>query len=43
MRRVVFACRHNGGCPQMAAAFFDRDAEPDRATGKPLSPCGGEA
>jgi arsenate reductase len=31
MDRVVFACRHNAGRSQMAAAFFARDADPGRA------------
>jgi arsenate reductase (thioredoxin) len=31
MGRVVFACRHNAGRSQIAAALFNRDAEPDRA------------
>jgi arsenate reductase (thioredoxin) len=31
MDKVVFACRHNAGRSQMAAAFFNRDADPDRA------------
>jgi hypothetical protein len=28
MDRVIFACRHNAGRSQMAAAFFIRLAEP---------------
>ncbi len=28
---MVFACRHNAGRSQMAAAFFARDADPGRA------------
>jgi arsenate reductase len=32
MDRVVFACRHNAGRSQMAAAFFNQMAEPARAT-----------
>ncbi len=32
MDRVVFACRHNAGRSQMAAAFFNRTADPARAT-----------
>ncbi len=32
MDRVVFACRHNAGRSQMAAAFFNRLADPARAT-----------
>jgi arsenate reductase len=31
MDRVVFACRHNAGRSQMAAAFFGRGADPARA------------
>ena len=31
MDRVVFACRHNAGRSQMAAAFFARAADADRA------------
>jgi arsenate reductase len=31
MDRVVFACRHNAGRSQMAAAFFERAADPSRA------------
>ena len=31
MDRVIFACRHNAGRSQMAAAFFDRLADPERA------------
>jgi arsenate reductase (thioredoxin) len=31
MQKVVFACRHNAGRSQMAAAFFDRHADPERA------------
>ena len=31
MERVVFACRHNAGRSQMAAAFFDAAADPARA------------
>lgn len=31
MNRVVFACRHNAGRSQMAAAFFNRMADPSRA------------
>ena len=33
MDRVIFACRHNAGRSQMAAAFFDRLADPTRAKG----------
>jgi arsenate reductase len=29
--RIVFACVHNAGRSQMAAAFFNRRAEPSRA------------
>lgn len=31
MDRVIFACRHNAGRSQMAAAFFNRLADPGRA------------
>lgn len=31
MDRVIFACRHNAGRSQMAAAFFARLADPSRA------------
>ncbi len=31
MDRVIFACRHNAGRSQMAAAFFNRAADPTRA------------
>ena len=31
MDRVIFACRHNAGRSQMAAAFFGRMADPVRA------------
>jgi arsenate reductase len=31
MDRVIFACRHNAGRSQMAAAFFNRVADPARA------------
>jgi len=31
MDQVVFACRHNAGRSQMAAAFFNRLVNPDRA------------
>jgi arsenate reductase len=31
MRRVVFACRHNAGRSQIAAALFNRDADAERA------------
>ena len=31
MDRVIFACRHNAGRSQMAAAFFNQMAEPARA------------
>jgi arsenate reductase len=33
MERVVFACRHNAGRSQMAAAFFGAAADPSRARG----------
>lgn len=33
MDRVIFACRHNAGRSQMAAAFFERAADPARARG----------
>jgi arsenate reductase (thioredoxin) len=32
MRTVVFACRHNAGRSQIAAAFFNRDADPEHAS-----------
>lgn len=32
MEKVVFACRHNAGRSQMAAAFFSQLADPSRAT-----------
>jgi len=32
MDRVIFACRHNAGRSQMAAAFFTLMADPTRAT-----------
>ncbi len=32
MRKVVFACVHNAGRSQMAAAFFTELADPDRAS-----------
>lgn len=32
MTRVVFACTHNAGRSQMAAAFFNQIADPDKAT-----------
>jgi arsenate reductase len=31
MKTVIFACVHNAGRSQMAAAFFNAMAEPDRA------------
>ena len=31
MDRVIFACRHSAGRSQMAAAFFNRLADPGRA------------
>ena len=31
MHRVIFACRHNAGRSQMAAAFFNQMADPTRA------------
>jgi arsenate reductase len=31
MKRVIFACIHNAGRSQMAAAWFNRLAEPERA------------
>jgi arsenate reductase (thioredoxin) len=31
MDRVIFACRHNAGRSQMAAALFARMADPERA------------
>lgn len=33
MNTVVFACVHNAGRSQMAAAWFDRFADPAKATG----------
>jgi arsenate reductase len=30
MDRVIFACRHNAGRSQMAAAFFNRQSDPTR-------------
>jgi arsenate reductase len=33
MERVIFACVHNAGRSQMAAAFFERFADPARAEG----------
>ncbi len=32
MERVIFACRHNAGRSQMAAAFFSKLADPAHAT-----------
>ncbi len=32
MEKVVFACRHNAGRSQMAAAFFSQLSDPARAT-----------
>ncbi|MDM7915873.1 MAG: arsenate reductase ArsC, partial [Candidatus Eisenbacteria bacterium] len=32
MEKVVFACRHNAGRSQMAAAFFGQLADPSRAS-----------
>jgi arsenate reductase (thioredoxin) len=31
MDRVIFACRHNAGRSQMAAAFFNQASDPTRA------------
>lgn len=31
MRKVIFACVHNAGRSQMAAAFFNRYADPSKA------------
>jgi arsenate reductase len=31
MHKVVFACRHSAGRSQMAAAFLNRDADPEQA------------
>jgi arsenate reductase (thioredoxin) len=31
MDRIIFACRHNAGRSQMAAAFFNRLADPAKA------------
>ena len=33
MRRVIFACVHNAGRSQMAAAFFNALADPQKAQG----------
>ena len=33
MRKVIFACVHNAGRSQMAAAFFNTLADPAKATG----------
>jgi arsenate reductase len=33
MTTVIFACVHNAGRSQMAAAFFNRWADPDKARG----------
>lgn len=33
MLRVIFACVHNAGCSQMAAAFFNKFADPPKAQG----------
>jgi protein-tyrosine-phosphatase len=33
MRKVIFACVHNAGRSQMAAAFFNRIADPKKAEG----------
>ncbi len=32
MQKIIFACVHNAGRSQMAAAFFNQLAEPTRAT-----------
>jgi arsenate reductase len=32
MRKVIFACVHNAGRSQMAAAFFNQLADPEKAT-----------
>jgi arsenate reductase len=32
MTKVVFACVHNAGRSQMARAFFEQLADPDKAT-----------
>jgi arsenate reductase len=32
MKRVIFACVHNAGRSQMAAAFFNRLADPSKAS-----------
>ena len=32
MLKVIFACVHNAGRSQMAAAFFNRLADPQKAT-----------
>jgi len=31
MHKVIFACVHNAGCSQMAAAFFNQFADPQKA------------
>ena len=31
LQRVIFACMHNAGRSQMAAAFFNQLADPERA------------
>ncbi len=31
MLRVIFACVHNAGRSQMAAAFFNQPADPQKA------------
>jgi arsenate reductase len=33
MQKVIFACVHNAGRSQMAAAFFNQYADPAKATG----------
>jgi protein-tyrosine-phosphatase len=33
MKKVIFACIHNAGRSQMAAAFFNQYADPAKATG----------
>jgi hypothetical protein len=32
MKRVIFACLHNAGRSQMAAAFFNLTADPAKAS-----------
>ncbi len=39
MKRVIFACVHNAGRSQMAAAFFNAMADPSRATAVSAGTC----